>query len=308
MNENFGKFLWEDLFCDDYSWDKNFSAIKSRFEEHINISNNLKLPVVISNEAICYYPVSKNSLESRISRLKSLLPNAKIVCVFRNQIAWLKSFYSSLIIDAGSTVTFDQFIEINKYDQMSPLNVFPSIDYNYIYDICKKYFDDLLFIPYEILSSNSSFFFSCISDFIGVDISNFIKDKKTNESNSPQFLSLVRAFNEKYPKKFSAPRERPYLGIHSPMYLHIKKKQLSGKINNFEIDFIKNVENERENHVLVYNYQAFLAFCRKKRIKAYGCEVYPLEKHTDFVSHIFVESNIRLNEKISFDLKKNGYF
>jgi hypothetical protein len=337
----FQKFIWEDLYCDKYLWEKMYPQISEQFLGYINQANVHNVPLVVSNEAICYHPLSRNGIEERLSRLKALLPHAKILCVIRSQLSWLQSFYSSLIVDSGSTVSFDELIEINKYDCLSSLNVMSSIDYAYIHDVCLKYFDDVLFIPHEIFVTKPSEFLQSISEFMGIEFNLMSTEKLINKSRKKNEISLFRAINNKFPRGLSGRKERPYLGMRSYMAEVITQRNdeipieddgpkssviarllksffncisqeytklsISGSLH-WEKIFLENIQKEANYRKLAWNDKMRIQFCKKNKIRSFEEEFYPTIQQASFIKEFYKKSNIAMNIKIKYDLENLGYF
>lgn len=151
------ELIWEGLYLDERAWLSKSSQFIEAVRTHIKAAQERGLKPVISNEAISMNYYVRADFYARFSRLKELLgENATILLLTRRQDKWMKSFYSSLVCDAGASMSFRTFYEINCNMPLSQYYVMSSLDYSHIIDSARRHFTNVHAMPFELLLSNPS--------------------------------------------------------------------------------------------------------------------------------------------------------
>ena len=215
--------------------------------------------------------------------LKSTFPNAKILIVIRNQFDYILSLYTFMVYVKGSE---RRSLERFLLDNMS---MEPGLRGALQYDILVDYYQTLfgtgnvLVLPYELLAQNEGCFVKRISEYIGWKFETNFETGRVNSSNRNRSIILTsRLIN--YPfslmlegliKCGVAPSERPNSSRLEISYALVRKK-----IVNPGLEWL---------------------FSQKT-----GTLEIP-SNWKSFMTPIFSESNRRLTQMISLDLKNYGY-
>lgn len=172
------------------SFDKIFFKEKMYYDhkeilEEIKTVKGLEKPLVISREASLVHPFPhyKQFLDKTTiaERYKELFPDAKIVLIIRNQFNFHKSMYHQVIHNKELKVRkrYNKWIQKNikiseEYTHFD--SIFESADYNKIYELYNKLFNNVkVFIFEEITTDFKSFMKSELCDFIGINGDEAIK-------------------------------------------------------------------------------------------------------------------------------------
>lgn len=140
---------------------------------------------LVSSEGFCGFCLSPNrNIDNQIYVLKNYYKFDKIIFIFRYQLNFALSIYKQAVLKENRWNGFFDFDTVYGLDEPSWVR-FSELDWNYSINVIHKYYkpENVLCLPYEMLNSDSSLFFTKINDFIGckeILINNVIHNKTDN--------------------------------------------------------------------------------------------------------------------------------
>lgn len=170
------------------------SAKTLTIREHRAQADNKKL--VISHERLSGYPASGGFDRELIAkRLKATFPDAKVLIVFREQKAWIKSFYQQYIADGGSESLPDFLSRPQPQIYKNPCFEFDYLDYFKLISFYHSLFgkEQVLALPYELMRNDFKDFAKRLDSFFDVNLE--LENKVINRARPLCPLLIMRALN-----------------------------------------------------------------------------------------------------------------
>ncbi|WP_404343653.1 hypothetical protein [Vreelandella venusta] len=147
----------------------------------------------------------------QLSPVSLYTPN--LLIVVRDPISWIKSTYIQSIKE-GNTCSAQEFVTSQK------LFIQKSLDLKHITNCYKRFFKNILIMPYEIMKQDEALFWGVISDAFKCSSPNRTPSQESNVSPSPSRVHLMAKLNKK----------QQYMAIK--LLTHKKKAMDSEKIAN----------------------------------------------------------------------------
>ena len=196
-------------------------------ENHINI---------FSNERLSGGPHSGGRDAKEIAiRIKSLVPNAKILIVFREQFSAIYSSYKQYI-RAGGSLSLKEYLRPKSKNDLTSFRIEHFEYHHLVKHYCDLFgTDNVLCIPYELLKKNQRLFLDKIFDFIKLD-----KKNKYNIYKSLDPNPVNKSFN--------------YLQINllkmTNPFTSINNRDMGTTFNSRILKFIVSVINKIAKHLI----------------------------------------------------------
>ena len=147
-SEIINELLWEGIFFDEFNYETRKEKYKVEIKRLLSEAQSKKLPPILSQETFGTPRIKHSDFSIVFSRLKDLFGDCQILMLVREQESWLKSWYSSFITDMGGTLTFEDFIFLNRNIPGHEYNVLSSINYDHILSILERYFSKIIVRSY----------------------------------------------------------------------------------------------------------------------------------------------------------------
>lgn len=179
----------------------NTETSKKEINNYINNLLMKKLTPILSSELLCGNANLNGGYNSVIyaDRLKSIIPQAKIIIVIREQLSWLMSFYKMEVCYNKKTYSLDELLAtsngVDKVSKFLPSFLLYDKLINYYHRIYGK--ENTLIIPYELLVIEPDKFLYKIISFIKnnhLDISD-IPIHQVNKGMTMEFTQIRRYTN-----------------------------------------------------------------------------------------------------------------
>lgn len=171
-------------------------------------------PILISRELFSgspFNPTGPFDRNKRAHNLHDIFPNAKIIVVFRNKKAWIKSLYSQYVKTGG-------FAGFNKW--YNDLFHKESLDFEGYESLLRSLFDDVLVLWHEDLRKRPDWFVKQICDFMNVDVPDF-ENRSIGKSLSKNQIKFLRFINRFF--RFGSGKDSGiFPAWMSPLYIHRK--------------------------------------------------------------------------------------
>ena len=221
----------------------------------------------------------------KLERWKAIFPETSVLIVTRNQLDIVYSGYCSHVPD-GYYRSINRYLRELIWDAQA--TYFGSLFFDRAYEITKEYFDRVLVLPYELMSS-SDLFFEEINQFF--DVTGRVPSLRVNASANDTVLLVMRILNF----LFRHGRARPQMTI-LPSYIigssRFDLNQVPGKepspvfrkqLNKIATKIGRNIPIDRKTRQAFHN------------------------THYHLFEEWFGESNRRLQKMINRDLSPYGY-
>ena len=308
-SEDFRQLIWEDLYLDRLNFEKKLPHYKSLCDKLISEAELIgKIPVV-SNEMFCTpYMIGSVEIETVFQRLKILFGDANILFFTRNQESWLKSFYSTLVADWGSTLSYADFCYININVPLHPCNFFRALDYAHIYERAKEYFSNVHIYPAEKLFADYSGMLSEILNDLNINIDTSFHLGKENQSKNKIHIDKCREINKIISHNYSDRRESLGLSPNSSIFRGICfKAQSNIPLNTREVDIYLNVQKQiMQRNITLNSKESVDQLCTLHGIRVLNKQdIHSLNVET--LKEFFSASNAKLSRIMQIDLSEHGY-
>lgn len=230
------------------SFDYNAEIIKESFQSILKKKDNLNKVFVMSHERLSGHPTSSGFDSSVIAnRIKKIFPDGKILVVLREQVSGILSNYFQYLSEGG-TLDLKNYLN-TKYDGRRPGFCSNYFKYHYLISFYQKEFgkENVLVLPYELLSSNKIMFIDNISDFVDEEIIlesiNF--NKKYNISKN-YYVEYKFRFLNNYIKSSSSLNNSSKLKIYRLKIIAKKTKQILNYLipANYNVSLKRKLEKE----------------------------------------------------------------
>ena len=168
-------------------------VVRSKLRSILNDSDE---PIFISNEDLSYQTYQDNLVKLR--RLKELFPEAEIILFIRNQVSWLKSYYSMLPqspfipVIGNKHLTFDQWIDLCfKHYNYSHL---PGLNYLKLMENIESLFGNVQIFIFEEFVKSKSKFAQYLSSNLDLDLKE-VTSKLEERTNTATDAKVVHFYN-----------------------------------------------------------------------------------------------------------------
>lgn len=166
-------FYWKMLHLDGMSYCE--ATMQDDWKRILNKYNEVGKSIVLSNEGFLSSRFSNPEIFEKIRRLKSVIPDARIFIVIRNQLDLLKSLYRDHPFDPRtlkyqpSPVSFECFIKADL--EMGCHNNINTLFYSRLYKLLVSMFrkENVCILPLEMLRDYPSEFAYRLSGFMNID-------------------------------------------------------------------------------------------------------------------------------------------
>ena len=227
ISEAVRSLLWEDIFLDDFGYKKRealyFEDIKTHLQHGLSQG---KIPV-LSQEAFSMPTLFSSDYEVIFSRLSKIFDEPVIMLFVRNQKSILQSFYSTLVTDMGSSLSFENFMKINMEFPAHKLNISRCLDYLHIVDKLKKYFPKVMLVVFEEFIKNPKSVMTKAFEGFGVDLD--LQNWEIGTANARRDIDVIRharSLNEKFPRGVGLSQDSLSLSFNSSEFLAVQAKVL----------------------------------------------------------------------------------
>lgn len=301
--------IWEGLLLDQYHWDKQKADYKNSMDSHIKEAQAEDRVAVISNEAISMVNMGQSDLKDRFERLAQLLPaNTTCLILIREQLAWLKSMYSSVVCDGGATLSLQGFLDIQMHDPLNKLNFVASLDYNWLYNLAYQYFEQVEIIPFEAAFTADDSDSTIISNALSAP--DFAPpEQKINASHTAEHIAKARGLNTRFPRDYSKPDEDIPNAFQRGIFRSaLQKAQNREQLDGFETWLVnKTIAERRQKMLTLHDPKNLDKVCNQYGIKPLTDRSTLLESHKRWCRDTFTQSNQELAQQTGLDLAKYGY-
>ena len=236
----------------------NAVAIKHK----INQLNTSAKPILISLERLAGNPF-QGGVDGELiaNRLKAIFPEAKILVSIRNQSKMIDALYKQYIFQGGGH-SFQAFLKDTIRSSL-----FFNLDYLKFDALIAHYEahygrDNILVLPYELLSNFPNAYFDLLNSFFEfnqLNLNQFVTSKRLNSSNqiSTTALEFMRFCNGFYSTWAQPRRVFPGIKHHKKLRKHIQGK-LGQLLTNkhSEVSYVKLYKKTKQinNHYADSNY------------------------------------------------------
>lgn len=257
-------------------------AIRAWVADEISLKyGNKRYPVtVLSHEELSGHPHGYGTISgfTTAKNIKQTFPEAKILILIRNQLAYLSSLYTYRVAIKGyETRSFARFLT-----EEGGKGLFDHLEYHKLIEFYHELFgpEQVIVLPVELLSSSPADFYGRLLRFMELPARTIHSARPINVSTkSLVLLTFWRSFNYLFGQFLFVLRflfgQRPgnFPGIRSTYYN--LKRGLTGKFNKF--------------------------LSKGKQL-----DITKMPNYLDFINR-FRESNRHLNTLVDIDLSSLGY-
>jgi hypothetical protein len=154
---------------------------------------------VLSHEELSGHPHGYKSISPFITagNLKTVFPEAKILIMIRNQLAYITSLYTFRVAIKGrETRSFTQFLSEEKGK-----GLYDHLDYPVLIHHYQQLFgnENVAVIPMELLLTSPNDFYARLFSFLGIPVQPIEKARPSNVSTKSEFLlRLWRLVNAQF--------------------------------------------------------------------------------------------------------------
>lgn len=234
--------------------------------------------IIISHEELSGSLSFEDPVDPEVTarNMKAAFPEAKILCIVRNQSDWLKSLYAFRCSAKGNeTRDFDTFL-----NEEGEKGLFAKLEYPRLISYYQKLFgsSQCKVVPFEMLKDPSADFLATVANLIGYDAYTPMEAPVVNRSTKhKKAIDVCRIINRVFPCI-----QRGHKLIFKP--------------------------NAREEMLFRYNYYGL-----RRKMANKLADILPKESiefsyvTTQFLNHKYGPSNEQLGQLIGIDLKEYGY-
>ncbi|OUS00966.1 hypothetical protein A9Q86_09470 [Flavobacteriales bacterium 33_180_T64] len=229
-------------------YDYNTEIIEKAFQSILKKKDNINKTFVMSHERLSGHPTS-SGFDSAIiaNRIKNTFPSGKILVVLREQVSCILSNYFQYLKEGG-TLGLKNFLN-TKYDGRKPGFCSNYFKYHYLISYYQKTFgeNNVLVLPYELLSTNKAKFIDILSGFLDEKIiSETIKFNKKYNVNKNYYVEYKFRFLNNYIKSSSSLNNSTKLKIYRLKRIAKKTKLILNYITpaRFNVTTKRKLEKE----------------------------------------------------------------
>ena len=183
--------------------DFDAERVRREFEHLFDAAQRDGLVPVLSLERLAGHPFS-GGYDSRelAERLAAVVPEARVLCVFREQTAMIGSTYKQFVKTGGGS-SVERFLDppVHRHRRI-PLFDLRHFEYDRLLRLYRKLFepDQVLFLPYESFASKPQEFVERIVGFAGIRTSSAATsrlpfDERPNLAQSALSIEVIRWLN-----------------------------------------------------------------------------------------------------------------
>lgn len=243
----------------------------------------------LSYEAFSFTYGAEIDVETKAKRLSEVFGrDAKIIYLIRNQ----KSLYTSLYgehVREGYHRSFDAFLDYSWVFRHR--NWFHDFDFHRVYNIYKKYFDDVIVLPFEELKKDPTSLVSKIQASIG-GVTKNLSIPVDNAKMSDQAIELLREYNTKTPYALRN-------DLYKPFHIHRYAELLDNPRGSY-LDYA-------QKDLMLQLSMVDLANQINHRIKSDFKLTFPEELSAKF-KECYAPGNAKLSKLAGLNLKDYGYW
>lgn len=269
--------------------------------QFIKDSNPERKKVVISFEGF-FDSVNGNHfrLANSCANLKKAFTQPKIIFTFRRQDSYIESYYRTCVFDGFYTSPKD-FLgykdgKFDGYDQRSSSNIdVTALNWGGVVDYLDETFgkENVLALPYEMFRADPQNYTSIISDFIGTDnpsIDYTLNPNAASFNKKYYALSVMRVLNRFANNRYSS----------FPIIIQDPLKSILPEESPEDSFLVKKMRFVSRN-LSLRTIARLLSMIPQKKKNFFGPEICAkiLELHR--------ASNVRLSDRLGFDLSEYGY-
>ena len=305
-SELVSNFLWSGLFLDKYSYEKNNDLYKEEFSRLLRAAENASKVPVISQEAITIPTFFNSDFDVVFSRLREVIGDAIIFLTIRNQADFLKSFYSTLVTDMGSSISFQDFIYINTEIPNHRVNVARCLDYKYVFDTLSGLFSHIEVLVYEHFVLDPLTYLNRILTRQGITLDKF-ENVVENASRDEEQLAYARSFNEHCARGLSVSIDDFGFLQTSPEFRRILAKVKSGgELSRIEAKIYNDLARDGERQQLAMHRKEDLIYqCKLLGLAPKPANDYHINSR--WLVDTFGQSNASLMAERGINLNEIGY-
>lgn len=305
QSDQLSDFIRHSIFEPECLWRRKKKSIQREIYTWQKKAVKNKKKLVISNEHFSMPTIHGSDLPVVFNRLKTLFGDAEIAISVRNQKSFFKSFYSQLVVNKGASLSFSEFMYINRYIDNHYLNIAHALDYEFLLEVASDHFSSVNVVAYEDFKNAPA---QNVDKLLGVEIDPdvFPETHITNAQRDEETLCWARSLNKLSAHNIGSKVEQARLNIHSPMFRKIKLAIQNKKVSLEDVKTFNAVVGARKQQMLMMHDKANLKeVCELLRLEPEPANTYELD-NAWFESE-YGPANRALAEKYNIDLKALNY-
>ena len=203
-SELLNELIREGLFLHEADWERRKQDYAEEVTNHLEKAVDQGLRPVLSQEGILGR-AGHGAVSERLRRLKWLFGDeAEVVMVIREQLALLKSYYSTCVFDMGLSLSFEEYLGRSISYPTWPINKMPFLDFHQVHRTIKGEFSQSTVFVFESLFEGTTA--QAFQTLFNLNLSDV---PKSNPSRSKRQINVMRSFNRAFPRGYSAAEESP---------------------------------------------------------------------------------------------------
>lgn len=299
------ELIHEGLFLDSRNWKKRENTYLEEVRAQLDFAEQSGRMPVLSNEGISMPGFFGSDLDSVFSRLLSLFGDAQIAVSIRNQRSVLKSFYSSAVVDMGASISFQEFILLNKSIPTHKLNISKHLHFDHLMETCDKYFSSINLVVFEEMEGNPELY---LNRLLGAKVgAENVKQNITNASRDEETIRWARALNRFSPRGIGVPIETIDYDFNSKIFRKIYEKVTNKvPVSKAEADIFNYVMGSRKQQmVTMHRKEALIEICQTLRLTPEAANDYSIDEA--WLKSCFGVGNMKIAQEYQIDLKSLEY-
>lgn len=307
------ELLWQGLFRDDLGYRVYKDQYRFEVERLLDRAGAKDKIPILSQEAITIPSFYGSDYPAVFERLSALVTDPTILIFIRNQKSILRSFYNTLVSDMGASISFQDFILINKNMPIHRLNIARCLNYRHILDTLRTFFKDIKIVVFEDFIENPVVTLNQVFSTYGVEFGGTLG--RANESREPDSIAHARALNRRFPRGIGASIDSVTYDRNHPVFLAIKSKvdkviELKEDPKNYlskqEVSIFNQViGSSRQQQLTMYNKEQLIDLMKVLRISPCQQENYDVDDN--WIRTLFGESNEHINAEYGLGLERYHY-
>lgn len=253
----------------------------------------------LSLEQLLHPHIGRLELSERARRLKHFMDkNTKIIIVIREQSAWIKSYYSNLVSEAGLQETFKEFKDYFFAEiDSSPLT---ALYYDRVYEVYANLFgaENIYLVPMEQLKNSATKFTNGILNFIGVSPLAELSSTAKNAAASDEHFAAQLYLNNQAGYR---------LGRSNAVHRAFGWQVRSLYENNDEFDMPQAYYDDKKLYLQNWNIEAFLNDNPHVLNELTLLDRTFTHRELDKLHDLYAQTNSRLEKLCGLDLAQYGY-
>lgn len=265
-------------------YQEHFSKLFEQVEK-----SSAKMSCGISYEAFSFTYGPEIDVETKASRLAAVFGrDTKILFVIRDQMSLYKSLYGEHVRE-GYSRSYEEFLNYSWV--FKHRNWFYDFDYNRVYDIYKRYFDDVVVLPFEMLKENATEFITNYRNVIsgsGTSLELPVDNAKMTDYE----IEILRSYNQKTQHTLQNDHYKPF---HIHRYSELLDQDFK--------DYLKYGRKD-----LLLQLSLVDLACSKHQDKNEDFKLEMPEINKEQFSQFYHSGNVELAEKTGLNLEGYGYW